>query len=245
MFEHPKNTLIVHYSCESFYDRPEGASPRTTSIAVRYLASGQTTSFSIHQIAEELGVPYGDINVRYDEIEREMLSRFFEFARRHSGYRWLHWNMRDINYGFAALEHRGRVLGATPEHVLDDYKIDLARVLIDLYTPRYVGHPRLQKILELNHIGMRDFLTGQEEADAFDHGQFVKLHLSTLRKVNVIAALAERTETGQLKTRATWWERNGSNIVGAMDGMTDNWVVKTLGLVAIVIGIVAGVITLL
>ena len=32
-----------------------------------------------------------------------MLARFFEFVRRHSHYYWLHWNMRDINYGFAAL----------------------------------------------------------------------------------------------------------------------------------------------
>jgi len=244
LFEHPNNVLVVHYSCESFYDRPEGASPRTTSIAVRYLASGQTTSFSIHQVAEELGIAYNDIVAKYDDIEREMLRRFFDFVRRHSQFYWLHWNMRDINYGFAALEHRARVLGVEPEHIVDDYKVDLARILIDLYTPRYVGHPRLQKILQLNHIGMRDFLTGREEAEAFDAGNFAKLHLSTLRKVDALANLAERTEAGQLKTNASWWERNGSSIIGAVDALTDNWVVKIFGLLALVVGIVAGIITL-
>ena len=44
------NVVVIHYSCESFYDRPDGTSPRITSIAVRNLATGQTESFSIHQI---------------------------------------------------------------------------------------------------------------------------------------------------------------------------------------------------
>ena len=46
------NVVVIHYSCESFYDRPDGKSPRITSIAVRNLVTGQTESFSIHQIAE-------------------------------------------------------------------------------------------------------------------------------------------------------------------------------------------------
>lgn len=244
LFEHPKNVLVIHYSCESFYDRPEGSSPRTTSIAVRYLASGQTISFSIHQVAEELGVPFAEIFDRYAEIEREMLHRFFDLVGRHSHFHWLHWNMRDINYGFAALEHRARVVGVEPEHIADDYKVDLARLLIDLYSAGYIGHPRLEKILAFNHIGTRDFLPGRDEAEAFKSGSFVKLHLSTLRKVDVIAALAERTESGELRTRASWWERNGSSIVGAVEALTDNWIIKTLGLLALVIGIVASIATL-
>ena len=42
------NVVVIHYSCESFYDRSDGTSPRITSIAVRNLATGQTESFSIH-----------------------------------------------------------------------------------------------------------------------------------------------------------------------------------------------------
>lgn len=172
-----------------------------------------------------------------------MLRRFFEFVGRHSHFYWLHWNMRDINYGFAALEHRARVVGVESQHVPDDYKIDLARVLIDLFTAGYIGHPRLEKILDHNRIGRRDFLSGKEEAEAFESGDFVKLHMSTLRKVDVIASLAERTEMEQLRTQASWWERNGSSIIGAIEALTDNWIVKTLGLLAILIGIVAGIAT--
>src|SRR5690606_3514411 len=137
------------------------------------------------------------------------------------------------NYGFAALEHRARVLGVEPVRISDDYKVDLSRVLIDIYGTSYIGHPRLEKILSLNGIGMKDFLVGKDEAEAFEAGQYVKLHMSTLRKVDVIAALAERTETGQLKTEATWWQRHGSSVVGVADAATDNWIVKLLGLAAL------------
>ena len=46
------SVVVIHYSCESFYDRPDRSTPRVTSIAVRNLGSGQTESFSIHKVAE-------------------------------------------------------------------------------------------------------------------------------------------------------------------------------------------------
>ena len=102
LFKNPQNAVVVHYSCESFYDRPDGRSARITSIAARHLDSGQTKSFSIHKIAELKQVPFGDVSNRYDELEREMLAEFFRFAEAHQRCTWMHWNMRDINYGFQA-----------------------------------------------------------------------------------------------------------------------------------------------
>ena len=52
LMEDAKNVLIIHYSCESFYERVDGTSPKITSIAVRKLNDGQTRSFSIHKEAE-------------------------------------------------------------------------------------------------------------------------------------------------------------------------------------------------
>ncbi len=48
------NVLVIHYSCESFYDTQDGRTARVTSIAVRNLSTGQTSSFSIHKSAEEM-----------------------------------------------------------------------------------------------------------------------------------------------------------------------------------------------
>jgi len=121
-----EHVLLVHYSCESFFDRPEGRTPRITSIAVRNFLSGQTLSFSIHKIAELKGVPFDEIEKNYNQLEREMLDEFFAYLKEHKTHLWVHWNMRDINYGFPALEHRLRVLGGSPEMLEDSQKVDLA-----------------------------------------------------------------------------------------------------------------------
>ena len=68
VFQSPENTVVVHYSCESFFDRTDPHSPRITSIAVRNLDSGQTRSFPIHLVAERRGL-LGNIEQHYDELE--------------------------------------------------------------------------------------------------------------------------------------------------------------------------------
>ena len=56
LFADAANVWVIHYSCESFYERTDGRSPRITSIAIRKLDAGQTVSFSIHQVAEVDGI---------------------------------------------------------------------------------------------------------------------------------------------------------------------------------------------
>jgi hypothetical protein len=73
LFRDSANCWVIHYSCESFYDRPEGRSPRITSIAVRKLDTAQTLSFSIHRLAERRKIPFSDIEGHYDNLERAML----------------------------------------------------------------------------------------------------------------------------------------------------------------------------
>jgi len=200
---------VIHYSCESFYDRQDGRSPRITSIAVRKLDTGQTTSFSIHQVAERKQLTSEMISERYDELEREMLEAFFLHVGGHKGMKYLHWNMRDANYGFQAIEHRFQVLGGSPHVVDDSNKIDLARLLIDIYGVGYIGHPRLKCLLEKNRVAPRDFLSGEQEAEAFNNGDYVALHQSTLRKVDVLANIAGRAHDRNLITNTSWWEMNG------------------------------------
>jgi hypothetical protein len=142
--------------------------------------------------------------------------------------------MRDANYGFAAIEHRHRVLGSTPPHVPEDRRRDLAALLIEIYGAGYVGHPRLPKLLDRNKISRLNFLTGQEEAHAFTSGEYVKLHQSTLRKVDVLANIFGRTCDGTLKTDARWHEEYGTSVGGVIEAMTDHWLFKAAGALAIV-----------
>gem|GEM_PF-178320 len=225
LFDNATNVWVIHYSCESFYDRPNGFSPRITSIAIRKLHSGQTVSFSIHQVAERLHVKPADIVDQYDVLERRMLDEYFAYI---SGYRtvfYIHWNMRDINYGFAAIEHRYRVLGGEPYVVDDGLKVDLARLFIDIYGVSYTGHPRLETILSQNRIEALDMLSGADEAAAFDEGRYVDLHRSTLRKVDVIANLAGRAHDRKLRTATSWWKMRGGSVTAFLKWLMTNYLV--------------------
>ena len=212
LFADAANVWVIHYSCESFYERTDGRSPRITSIAIRKLDAGQTVSFSIHQVAEVDGIDLSGIAAQYDTLERKMLDAYFAHIGSHRGMKYLHWNMRDINYGFAAIEHRYRVLGGQPFVILDDNKFDLARLLIDIYGVGYTGHPRLTTILDKNRVEPRDFLNGASEAQAFEQQNYVGLHQSTLRKVDVLANIAGRAYDRSLKTNTTWWEVHGGTL---------------------------------
>jgi len=238
IFEDAANVWVIHYSCESFYDRPEGRSPRITSIAARKLDSGQTVSFSIHQVAERRGVPFAEIAAQYDELEKRMLDEFFAHIGSHRGMKYLHWNMRDINYGFAAIEHRYRVLGGDPFVVDDQHKHDLARMFINIYGVGYIGHPRLEKLLEKNSIQPRDFLTGPQEAEAFEQGNYVGLHQSTLRKIDVLANIAGRAHDRSLKVNTTWWEMHGGRIRTVAEWAMEHKVLTFIASVASVVGLV-------
>ncbi|WP_398473308.1 hypothetical protein [Tardiphaga sp.] len=235
-----ENCAVIHYSCESFYDRPNGASPRITSIAVRNLQSGQTISFSIHQSAEREGVAFDQIEASYDDLERKMLDAFYGYVGNHQGLKYLHWNMRDANYGFAAIDHRYAVLGGAPVVVPDNKKFDLARILIDLFGPGYTGHPRLQTLLAQNNINPLNFFSGAEEAAAFENKNFVGLHQSTLSKVDVISNLFQRTFDRQLKTQTTWWQMKGGTARAVVAWVAENKVIALLiALVSLAVGVYA------
>jgi len=63
-------------------------------------------------------LPFDQIEDNYDDLEHKMLEAFFSHVGSYKEY--LHWNMRDINYGFAALEYRYRVLDGEPIVIEDD-----------------------------------------------------------------------------------------------------------------------------
>jgi hypothetical protein len=237
-----ERVIVIHYSCESFYDRPDGSSPRITSIAVRNLESSQTTSFSIHQVAERKGYSANALEEHYNQLEKLMLEEFYEYVRHHSSHIWLHWNMRDINYGFPAIAHRFKVLQGEPEEVDDSKLVDLSRLLISIYGVSYIQHPRLKNLVEKNHITHRDFLDGKSEADAFTNKQYVKLHQSTLRKVDAFANIIERASDGSLKTNSTWKSIYGSYPAAFIELIKENPVISGfvgfIGFISAVIGIV-------
>jgi hypothetical protein len=170
-----------------------------------------------------------------------MLGAFYAYIGKFQGMKYMHWNMRNINYGFSAIEHRYRVLGGDPVIIGDEKKIDLSRILIDIYGRDYIDHPRLENLMVKNSIMFLDFLKGEQEAEAFEKRNFVALHQSTLRKVDVLATIAALAHDHHLETNTTWWEMHGGRVRTVCNWIADNQLITlTISIISLGIGI-AGV----
>lgn len=237
MFDNDKNILIIHYSCESFYDIDNGKTPRITSIAVKYLDTEIDRSFSIHKIAEIEKIE--DITNNYDLIERKMLDEFYEFVKSHENYKWLHWNMKNINYGFEAIAHRYRVLGGTPFTMPNEKTINLAKLLYNIYGCHYIKNPKLYNLIEENNLKHKDLLNGEEEGVAFKDADYVKLHRSTLKKVDAIYNILDLAYLNELQTDASFVDKNGGKFMLIPYLVKEHCIISTI---LIIIGAITSII---
>ncbi len=203
--KHPERFYIIHYSSQSLYDEGVGTglSPFITSIAVMHLSSRQTVTFAIHSVAEELGISKDDVESRYAEIETEILERFYSFARDRRQLYWVHWNMRNIVFGFEHLEHRYRALTRRdPPHIPIEVRKNLNDIFRERYGSDFASDPnRMLNLMLLN--GERDprFLLGKEEAEAFKSKDFIRMHSSTISKVEFFRHAIMLAQKGRLKTK--------------------------------------------
>ena len=238
LFADPKRILLIHYACEDFANRPDGTSARVTSIAVRHLDSALTHSFSVHLSAERLRVPYSEIKTRYDELERDLLTSFNDFVTKHFSFFWVHWNMRDSNYGFPAIYHRCRLFELVPTEIPSSSLVDLARCLVDIYGVGYIAHPRLPNLLEKNSITTMGFMAGAEEPKAFESGDYVGLHRSTLRKVDSFESILTRAHANTLKTNYRWRDIYGKSPKDMIQFLKEHWIYTLISMAMLVAGII-------
>ncbi|HHR6078415.1 hypothetical protein ABN239_09950 [Providencia vermicola] len=229
--KNPENFFIVHYSCQNLNDDNEALSPRITSIAINHFSSGQSVSFSTHSISEEMHIPRDDVIQRFDEVELELLAQFYRFIRDRRDKFWVHWNMRNLTYGFEHLEHRYRVLGGSDACVIAvERRLNLNDLIADRYGPDYAKHPKMLSLMELNGGRHRDLLSGEEEVACFENKEFLRMHTSTLSKVGFFSSAMSKLVSGKLKTAA-----KGYGV--QLDKLFGSRLVKSLGLISIIFGL--------
>lgn len=230
----PENFYLVHYSCQSLYDDNQELSPRITSIAITHYSTEQTISFSTHAIAEELHIPREAVRQRFDEVERRLLQEFYEFIRDRRDKFWVHWNMRNLTFGFEHLEHRFRVLGGTNAPVVPvERRLNLNDLLADRFGGGYAANPKLKSLMDLNGGTGRNFLTGAEEVTAFENNEFIRMHNSTLSKVGFFSFVIRKLLRGKLRT--------ASRGVGvALDRVFESRWAKGIGLFSTLLTVIVG-----
>jgi hypothetical protein len=216
----PRQLWVVHYACQSLdLDEREG-SPRVTAIGLRNVETGDVTSFSIAAEAERARLGPVQVLSRMDSLERQVLDGFYRFVAKHGGMRFAHWNMRDEVFGFPALEHRLQILGGAPIAIPGGLRHDLAALFSELYGPSFAPPPRLQSLARLNGLPTTGFLTGKEEADAFERGQYGAVKRSTLVKVKILYDLLQFAHDGVLVTAGATDARAATVASGARKGRT-------------------------
>lgn len=219
---YPSNLWSVHYACQNLHQGQRLGSPRVTAIAARNVGSGETLSFSIQTEAEIAGLGPVQMLARLDTLEGALLDKFADFMTVNRGMRFVHWNMRDATFGFAAIEHRHQVLGGRPVTVPEAQKLDLAKLLVDIYGSGYAGETPLEGLAEKNGISLKAFLRGKEEAEQFERGNYRAVLHSTLAKAKLISDFAELARARTLKTNANWWTLNFGRVREAVEQFDHN-----------------------
>lgn len=237
--KHPDRFYIIHYSSQSLFDAEAGAhSPRITSIVVRHYTSAQTVSFSTHTIAEYLRISPENVEARYDEIERELLTQFYNFARDRREKYWVHWNMRNVVFGFEHIEHRYRVLtNGEPPSIPVEVRWNLNDVLKSRYGNDYAPDPRMLSLMELNGERVQGFMSGEEESEAFKAKDFIRMNTSTIAKVGFFSFVMSAAAKGKLKTAS----RGFLNFV---DRLLESRNARLIAACSAVLGLIASVIQL-
>ena len=238
--KHPERFYIIHYSSQSLFDAESGAlSPRITSIVVRHYHTGQTVSFATHTVAEYLKIGLENIEDRFDEIEVQILTQFYDFARDRREKFWVHWNMRNVTFGFEHLEHRYRVLaGREPPSIPIEVRFNLNDALKQRYGSDYADDPRMATLMELNGGRVQGFLPGKDESEAFRRRDFIRMNTSTIAKVGFFSHVISAALKGKLKTA-------GRGFLNALDRLLESRKSRVLAALATALGVVTGIVQLI
>jgi hypothetical protein len=155
----------------------------------------------------------------------------YAYLKDHSTHNWVHWNMRNANYGFEAIANRFRILGGKPFDIEDQFKFDLSEVLKLVHTDNFEEHKPSGKLLNLanrNTISLHDAKSGQDESVAFDKRDFLTLHMSTSRKVDIVDSILTLEEKNQLKVNTSIIKECGLSMPGIIEIVRNNWLLFAL-----------------
>jgi hypothetical protein len=232
--KNPAQYFIIHYSSEMLFDENlEGHSPRITSIVVMHYPTGQTQSFAYHLSADLLNIAKSSVEDHLDEIEHDLLSRFFKFVRDRRQMYWIHWNMRGQLFGFEHLEHRFRKLtGLDAPNIPVEVRLNLNDILRERYGSDYAEHPQLKNLMLLQGPLAKAFLEGKEEAECFKKREFIRMNESTTTKVHFFRHVIELALRGKLKTA-------GQTISARIDKLLESRTSRVIAFIALGLGLLS------
>lgn len=189
----------IHYSSELNANCPN-QTPPISAIVVQHVLTEQQSSFAVHLVAEEMGIPPAEIPDSLPDLEGIVLIQFNSFVETHPTANWLHWAMRQQRFGFAVLEQRSRVHEMDPVTIPADRRFDLSTYLKHRYGDDYVPHPRFPEALKANGLLGPEILSEEAAQAAWRNREYNRLVTSLACKVDGIADLYRRVQNRTFKT---------------------------------------------
>lgn len=223
----PEEVYLIHYTGESFF-HPVGRTPRPAAVVCHHLGSQQTKSFALHLTAERIerrtGQKLREFNLTtLDQVEQEMLLDLGQFFKARRKGTFIHWQMRDIHFGFETLRHRWNLYFDKDFPIKEEQTVNLANLLEDIYTEEYAPDSIVVKkdifqqgesstkldgkllcLAYQNGIKLKMARSGNVEAKWFEDQKFLDLHHSAMRKVRLMEKILKLTLSRQLRVRYAW-----------------------------------------
>lgn len=204
--EDSSKVLFVHYSASNTYDDDDygNISPIITSIVIKSLDGQIDKQFAIHLEADKADIPKDQIQDSYRELELRILRLYNDFAKRHLDCYWIHWDMKNIHFGFEAIKHRYEKIFED----LNDYcevpnpkKKNLRTILEGMYGDNFVSGSDTLKALMLcnsNDIEDGNYLSFDDESSQFGNKNFGAVIKSVDLKVDFIKKATKKLGSKKL-----------------------------------------------
>lgn len=194
--EQGHRVICIHYGCENFNDVTD------RPVAVSAIGVAEVTDPSGERDSQVFSIANSIPDDDPVERERDMMRRFFEFAKARPDASWVHWNMNNATYGFAPLSARYRfIMGMEAPSVFpSDRQFDLDSIVGARYGEHFAQHPKLRNLCSLNNFFMPNFKKGKDEAKAFADGDYGLCERSVGEKAHLLASILGKLKAGSLQT---------------------------------------------
>lgn len=230
--------IYIHYARQNCFEDAYEKGPRIIIIAAMNAGNEQTMLFSLKKIADAYGIDFFEISEsEQDEIEMEMLQHFFEYAESNAQKKWLHWNMKNNNFGFSAIEERYHNLGGDVRHIDENSLFNISQILKKKYGDHYAKDAvwngkvmgKMYDIFQMNKIEDSKILNGEQEIKEYILKNITSIEQSTFGKVKAFKVLVEKAVDNDLKVRGNIFKDvYGPSISGIAQFIQDNAILAFL-----------------
>ena len=242
--------IYIHYARQNCFEDAYEKGPRIIAVVVMNAGSEQTKFFSLRKVADSYGENFFNMTEsERDEIEKEMLQHFFEYVKNNEKKKWLHWNMKNNNFGFEAIEERYNELGGCAIHFEEDKLFNISVLFKEKYGKHFAHDAKwngklmgkMYDMFNMNSIEDANILNGDQEVKEYILKNIMSIEQSILGKVKAFKMLVDMAADDDLKVRGSISrDVYGLNIYGIAQYIQDNAVLALL--FSILGGIIATII---